>query len=183
MLCNFISVNVLLSKPQKSNFYSEFRNGRNWNAKEEETRKWSRHKTQILRNNFFMLIQFKCTFWWCTMSGLKASLSHVAPLKRQKYWIKALVFTHSFIRRARTYNLTFENVKTVELVECKERIFHDTICFIYLFQPLLNEIQSKAQLKKEKKFWIFFFFPKAISSEEKVNGGNRQSFEIFYFSS
>lgn len=55
-----------------------------------------------------------------------------------------------------SYLLFFEDVKTVELVEC-------------------NEIHSKAP-KKEKKFGFIFlsFFPspKAISSEEKVYGGN-----------
>lgn len=41
-----------------------------------------------------------------------------------------------------------------------------------------NKIHSKTA-KKEKKFWIFFF-RQTISSEEKVNGGNRKSFKILF---
>lgn len=135
---------------RNSNFSASQRrkNGRNGNKE-----MIARHKTQFLQIiflllGFFTLIQFK---WAC--AGSQPCLAR--KLSRE--------LIQSSQRRTQPKSRPRE---TFELVECKERIFRQAICFIYLFHAAVGRkcwTHSKKRRRKRnfESFVSHFFWKKS----------------------
>lgn len=199
ILHSFHSAQTVTQQPKNS---SLSRHGINWKKSEKKNKEMIargiKHKLQ--KNYFFMLIQFKLRgSWWCTrLSGMKALLLSLrVSWSESKLWqcftyrlnSIAQIYLQLYSLAHVAYFFFFENVKTVELVECKERIFRDTKCFIYLFWVALVEWNTFKSTRRRKRnldsfllSFVFFSFPKSHFFGRKSWWWElKKSFEIFLF--